>query len=161
MVALLTVLAAGRLDAQTTAPPTSVTPAIRQRSIDAMRQTLDQEQRWIKVHAAEYLLELDYRDGVREVFLKELDLHGDEPEYRIGIWRVLARAAVAEKDRKTWIGRISEVIADRAAPDRGHAIESLAKLRTAATDRVLEALQEDLQNGSSPVPPYAVLALIH
>jgi SSS family solute:Na+ symporter len=105
-----------------------VTPELRQRAVTVLRETLDCEARWIKVHAAEFLLALDYPEGVGETFDQELASAGDEPEYRIGIWRVLARAAARERDRDAWIGKIRDVFVDPDAPDRLHAVETLAKL---------------------------------
>ena len=105
-----------------------VTPELRNQSIEALRQVLRQEPEWIKVHAAEFLLALDYPQGVRDVFLQELETHDQEPKYRIGIWRVLARAASDDTEAKQWKAKIRDVLVDPAAPDRLHAMESLAKL---------------------------------
>lgn len=105
-----------------------VTPELRQQAIDVLRQVLQQEPEWIKVHAAEFLLALDYPQGVRDAFLRELDIHGREPKYRIGIWRVLARATGDDTESRRWKTKIRDVLADPASPDRLHAMESLAKL---------------------------------
>lgn len=107
---------------------TKVTPELRENSIRTLRDVLEKEDRWVKVHAAEFLLELDYRDGVEATFLQELDRYGEEPEYRIGIWRVLAKATYDPKAKARWISRIREVFLDPDAPDRLHAVETLAKL---------------------------------
>jgi len=86
------------------------------------------QERWVKVHAAEFLLELDYRDGVEEAFTEQLRSHGKEPEYRVGIWRVLTRAAYGSDARRRWMAKIRHVFLDPSAPDRLHAVETLAKL---------------------------------
>jgi SSS family solute:Na+ symporter len=106
----------------------AVDEPLRQQCVDVLRRVLDREERWVKVHAAEYLLALDYPEGVWETFQKERDLHEQEAEYRIGIWRVLARAAVEERRASQWIARIRDVFLDPQARDRLHAMESLAKL---------------------------------
>ena len=72
--------------------PLQVTPELRNRSLSVIRQVLDREHRFVKVHAAEYLLSLGYAQGVKETFDKQLQTHGGELQYRIGIWRVLAAA---------------------------------------------------------------------
>ncbi len=105
-----------------------VTPALRKQAVGVMRDVLANQQRWVKVHAAEFLLALDYPDGVKATFLEELKAHGSEPQYRIGIWRVLARAASDPKEKRRWIEKIRRVFLDQDAPDRLHAVETLAKL---------------------------------
>ncbi len=105
-----------------------VTSELRDRAIRTMRDVLQREQRWVKVHAAEFLLALDYRTGVEEAFAEELQAHNSEPEYRIGIWRVLARATYDPQEKRRWIARIRDVFLDQDAPDRLHAVETLAKL---------------------------------
>ena len=111
-------------------PPSTerITPELRDEALRVLRETLDRETLWIKVHAAEYLLALDHPEGVKEAFTKELQDHGGEPQYRIGIWRVLARAAYNEKERQEQTKKIRDVFFDTASPDRLHAAETLAKL---------------------------------
>ncbi|QNL51556.1 hypothetical protein H8S90_08290 [Olivibacter sp. SDN3] len=110
-------------------------------------QLLHDEQGWIKVHAAEYLLQLgEYREGIASVFHKEDSLYGDVPAYRIGIWRVLAQTD-NEEIRSSYLGRIKAVFYDTSANDRLHAIETLAKLREPLSLKdslVSEALQSRL-----------------
>lgn len=103
--------------------------ALRQRCVAALRAVLRDEQRWVKVHAAEYLLQLDYREGVRETFEQERLASEQEPQYRIGVWRVLAQADAEERRSAAWVAKIRDVFLDPAASDRLHALESLAKLR--------------------------------
>ncbi len=114
--------------------PAEVTPQLRQQAVEILRNVLDNEERWVKVHAAEFLLALDYPQGVKETFTKELERFAAEPEYRIGIWRVLARAAHQKKDRDRWVSNIRDVFLDSEAPDRLHAAETLAKLRYKVPD---------------------------
>lgn len=83
---------------------------------------------WEKVHAAEGLLSLGYSIGIKENFIKELEQYKDTPQYRIGIWRVLAKEASTEEEYRAWVGRIANVYADTIQPDRLHAAESLSKL---------------------------------
>ena len=105
-----------------------VTPELREQAVGTLRDVLSSEERWVKVHAAEFLLELDYPEGVETAFQKELEANGEEPEYRIGIWRVLARASYDPKEQRRWTQQIRDVFLDPEAPDRLHAVETLAKL---------------------------------
>ena len=91
---------------------------------------MEEQSEWIKVHAAEFLLwENEATAEVREVFIEQNRLFGDQSPYRIGIWRVLAQAANDGDERLHWINKVAAVYADWEAPDRLHAIETLAKLR--------------------------------
>lgn len=131
---------------------------LRQRCVGVLRRVLEEEDQWIKVHAAEHLLALDYPEGVAEAFQEELSAHADEPEYRIGIWRVLARAAVEERRAARWISRIEEVFFDRDAPDRLHAIESLAKLGVQLAPTKLAPVEEAASSGT-PMAAFACWVL--
>ena len=82
---------------------------------------------WVSVHAAENLLWNGYFDGVKENFIAREDTAG--AINRIGVWRVLARAN--KKDQVAYyryVNHIRETFCDTEAPDRLHAIETLAKL---------------------------------
>jgi len=103
---------------------------------DDLISVLYHEERWIKVHAAEFLIwESQSVPAVREEFLKENERFGDIPQYRIGIWRVLAQAALNDQERAVWVNKIAEVYANENNTDRLHAIESLAKLQHSILDR--------------------------
>jgi solute:Na+ symporter, SSS family len=115
---------------------------LREQAISVLRQALRTETRWSKVHVAEYLLALDYVDNIGDVFAKELAAHEREPEYRVGIWRVLVRAADSDTERNHWIEKIRQVAFDARAKDRLHALESLAKLGYRVSDGEAESLQE-------------------
>ena len=108
--------------------PGAVDERLRAQAVQVLRATLDTEQRWIKVHAAEALLLSGQPDGVTRAFESELISHGSEPEYRIGIWRVLAQAASTDRQRKPWIAKIVAAFLDTGGPDRSHAAETLGKL---------------------------------
>ena len=95
---------------------------------DFLIQSLKNSTRWEKVHAADELLSLGYSTGIKEEFSKELESFNDTPQYRIGIWRVLASEARTDNEQKRWINKIDSVYADTLQPDRLHAAESLAKL---------------------------------
>ena len=160
LVLLATALtAAVAPSARAAADPSQAAAELRGRSVEAIRQVFGQEQRWIKVHAAEYLLALDYPEGVKEVFTKELGLHGSELQYRIGIWRVLARAANNEDERAEWIDKIRDVCLAPAASDRLHAMETLAKLGYKLHDDELATMEQAAQLENNTLAPYAAWVL--
>ena len=138
-----------------------VTAELRQEAVGLLQRELDEQQRWVKVHAAEYLLALDYTEGIRATFEKELQSHGDEAEYRVGIWRVLARASMRQEDRDKWIFRILKVFLDTAAPDRLHALETLAKLGYKIPQGESAPFTTAAGASRGPVAAYANWALVN
>src|SRR4051794_7599525 len=64
-----------------------------ERARGELRRALKDEPKFVKVHAAEALLELGIGQDVKSVFESERRRHEAESPYRIGIWRVLARTA--------------------------------------------------------------------
>jgi hypothetical protein len=106
---------------------------------------------WEKVHAAEYILNLDHSNNVYDTFLKEEEQNRNKPYYRIGIWRVLNQAAVTTTEKNKWLDSISKVYVENTSLDRIHAAESLAKLKVSPstisigiTDSILKASHDPL-----------------
>lgn len=97
--------------------------------LDTLRSNLQLQPEWVKVHIAEFLLWSGHSEGVKEVFLKENELHGDKSTYRIGIWRVLAQVETNQADKKVWTDKILQAYLDENGADRLHAVETLAKLK--------------------------------
>ena len=128
------------------ASPASIEERQLTRARDELRRALREEPKFIKVHAAEALLDLDLGQDVRRVFEDEQRLHADEPAYRVGIWRVLARAAKTPAERQAYVDKILAVYADPKASDSVHAVESLAKLEYAVPERDRAALQAWTEN---------------
>ncbi|NLF08030.1 MAG: sodium/solute symporter [Pirellulaceae bacterium] len=112
-----------------------------------------------EVHAAEYLLALDYPQGVKEAFLEEEKLHGGEPRYRIGIWRVLARAAYDPVERSLWIDRIRAAAFDEDGEDRTHAVETLAKLGYRLVGGEIAAMERATASENGSLAPFAAWTL--
>ena len=132
-----------------------VSEELRSRAVDVLRQTLECESRWVKVHAAEFLLALDHPQGVAEAFAKELDESDDVLEYRIGVWRVLSRVALQEEHRDKWITKIRDVLHDEDALDRLHAAETLGKLGYIAREQGDELFDRISQSNDGPLLVYA------
>jgi solute:Na+ symporter, SSS family len=140
----------------------SLVPAeLREQAVNLLRNTLDSESEWVKVHAAEYLLALQYTQGVREAFSSELAEHGEQPQYRIGIWRVLAKATPRNAEREKWIDSIRAVYTNPDAPDRLHAAETLAKLNYAADEREAALFKTDAELDNGPLAAFACCVLVH
>src|SRR5690625_3674895 len=101
---------------------------LRIEAVDSLYSVLYGTTKWAKVHAGEYLIQLDYRKAIDSVFKAENEEFGQEEGYRIGIWRVLALASRTDEQRDFWISKIKEVYENDRASDKIHALESLAKL---------------------------------
>lgn len=104
-----------------------VSDSTRSQAISVLKSVVINQPKWIKVHAAEYLLKLDYANDVHSLFKKEEKLHGGELQYRTGIWRILALASKGI-EKQVWLDSISKVYEDPLSKDRIHAAEALAKL---------------------------------
>ncbi len=139
---------AGPTEGRAGTQPVAVNESLRQKGLVVLRTGLEKEERWVKVHAAESLLSLDYPQGVAQIFERELAAKGSDPEYRIGIWRVLAQAARSNQEREQWISKIRAAFLDANGPDRLHAAETLAKLRYAPDE--LEVKMFELAAGNGP-----------
>ncbi len=90
---------------------------------------------WLRIHAAEGLLDNGESAKIADLFRPEADTAS--APYRIGVWRVLARSTDGG-ERNDYIKRIREVMHDPQAIDRISAAESLGKLHAASrSDRAL------------------------
>jgi hypothetical protein len=111
---------------------------------------------WVRVHAADALLDHHHAQPVASSFAPEADTAA--PPYRIGVWRVLARAAATAEQQQAFIERIRRTMLDPQASDRVHAAESLAKLG-AASPSDSPILVEWLVTASEPVSVYPLWLL--
>jgi len=121
----------------------------RKKTIDYLRQSVDNQSEWVKIHAAEFLIDLGYTEKLYSVFEQENYEFETVPRYRIGVWRVLYQLANKE-EKKEWLDKIVEVYKDTLANDREHAVETLAKLNISANiageETVKTALRSDNQS---------------
>jgi hypothetical protein len=148
-------LEASRAGRQAAATNAIANLPLKERCIEILRTGMWDGAKWIKVHAGEDLARLDYLEGVYDYYKHELALHGNEPEYRVGLWRVLAQAATHDADRELWLGKIRAACVDAQGPDRGRATEALGRLAYKPNAREEEALLTMSQGGE---PELAVLA---
>lgn len=102
---------------------------ISKEAICYLESNLHIQQKWTKVHVAEYLIQVNQKDNIASVFCSENQIFGNENQYRIGIWRVLAQEASSDATRGYWIGKIIDAYTDETSLDKLHAVESLAKLK--------------------------------
>ena len=93
---------------------------------------------------------------MKGAFLTEARIHSVEPQYRIGIWRVLARAADSEQEHAKWVGKIRDVFLDATAPDRPHAAETLAKLNYKLLDNEIAAAEQAANPKNVALAPCAL-----
>lgn len=85
--------------------------------------------KWLRIHAAEGLLDNGELGKIADLFQSEADIA--TAPYRIGVWRVLARSTTGE-ERNRYIERIREAMHDPQAIDRISAAESLGKINAAS-----------------------------
>ena len=88
-----------------------------------LSQTLHQQKQWVKVHAAEFLIDLGKTESIDSVFQKENELYGTQAPYRAGIWRVFSQI---DSLPYQWINQIIQLARDTSARDQLHAIETIA-----------------------------------
>lgn len=118
--------------------------AARARAV--LHEVVASDRSWVRVHAAEALIEVGEAQAMRELFLR-LQPEGEAAAYRIGVWRVLATTAPSAAKRAECIARVERVYLDATAPDRSQAIETLGKLRHTIAGHVLETARAQVAAG--------------
>ena len=82
-----------------------VSGALRERAIRILRDGLENQEGWVKVHAAEFLLELSYPQGVREAFEKELEWGMGRSVAEFVSPALMVRLAAFIVGQSSWHGR--------------------------------------------------------
>ncbi len=136
----------------------SGTDPLEVKALKELEEALTVQPKWIKVHAAEYLIALGYSELVKKEFLHENDLHQTEPRYRIGVWRVLAQEEVVPQKKTRWTNMIFEAFADRNGADQMHAIESLAKLKLSPLEKCPKSTQDAIVSANKTLQIFAIWA---
>jgi solute:Na+ symporter, SSS family len=133
-------------------------PEERQRLLEEIRAGVRENTGWDRIRAAEALAELGHPEEAAAALRDQVETA--PPEERIGVWRTLARAASTPEARRQMTDRIRAVFADVNAPDRIHAVESMAKLRVQIT-AAERTLAQAMTSGTSAaaVFPRWLLAL--
>lgn len=121
-----------------------VTPEQRKFSVEVLREVLLKEHGVEKIKAAEYLLALDYPQGVKETFENELKEFKDEKGYVVGIWMILAKASY-RGERDIWIEKIRSVFDGAESIYFIYAAEALSNLGYQFTEKEQKQFQEVLK----------------
>ena len=132
--------------------------SIERKAMDELFSVLRTRTQFVKVHAGEYLIWLGHPDEPRKEFLKENDLHGNVPKYRVVIWRVLAQAEKDTSKKQEWIKKILAAFTDTAGADRTHAAETIGKLRLHALHEHPEATANAFHSGNRNLEVYTLWA---
>lgn len=130
-----------------------VSDSLKDESVKVLRENLQTQSEWVKVHAAEFLIWSGYPEGVQKVYLEEEKLWSSKSPYRIGIWRILSQVAANQNERKTWTDKIMQAFLDTSGVDRIHAAETLAKLQISPLKEHPEITQTTL---NSPIQSLAL-----
>ena len=102
--------------------------SLQKEAVTTLQKVLQEQNEWVKVHAAEFLIWTGNAEGVKEHFIKELEQSGNQPQYRIGIRRVLAQVSKS-LEKEHYQQDILQAFLDTTGKDRIHAAETLAKLK--------------------------------
>jgi len=124
----------------------------QQEFIAALEHELRAARGFVRIHAAEALVEHGYGPKASEQLQADADTA--VPGYRVGVWRVLARCAKDEREGEQFVERIRNVMLDSAAPDRLGAAESLDKIgRVNRADRpAIEQWLRDADDATAAFP---------
>src|SRR5690349_14176244 len=110
LLVLYPALQGNRIFAQPTTKPSMLSGEQRSQLERILQHSLANRGSWISIHAAEALIELDQSDSVIKAFESQADT--SEAPYRIGVWRVLARAQPTRERRDEYVRRIRGVLLD-------------------------------------------------
>ena len=123
-----------------------------------LNSILEHSQKFVKVHAAEYLIWTGHPEVALKEFLKEEKIYSNEPKYRIVIWRVLVQAEKNPTHKKMWLNKIYDAYNDIDGPDRTHATETLAKLKQPVTNLFPQVTTKTLVSNDRILQTYALWA---
>jgi hypothetical protein len=115
--------------ASCTTPDGATDPRVR--CIRVLEQEMHSQSNtnWVRIHAADALNDHGRGDLVIKAFAPEAEV--TTPQYRIGVWRTLARATGGTDNRRSYVERVRQAMLDVNGPDRLHAVETMAKLGVA------------------------------
>ncbi|MGC1275110.1 MAG: HEAT repeat domain-containing protein [Planctomycetaceae bacterium] len=136
--------------AQPAPPPLSTEE--RTRLVKILEDAVSLHESWIAIHAADALGRLNRPEPVLKAFREQAN--STTAGYRVGVWRVLARAEPSDAAQKRNIDRIRRVLLTPGAADRVHAMEALAKLAVPIGDdeerAVVRTTAMDSAEGGAP-----------
>lgn len=129
-------------------------------AVNTLRAVLNEQQEWVKVHAAEFLIWTGNVQGVKQAYEKEFEVFGNKPQYRIGIWRVLAQLGIGDEAQK-YKSEILKAFVDTAGEDRIHAIETMAKLKLSPLPEHTEITKDALESEIKSLAAYTHWAVAY
>jgi len=133
---------------------------LKEEAVNTLRKILHEQQEWVKVHAAEFLIWSGHSGAVKDVYLKELERFHERPQYRIGIWRVLALLSNSDEAAR-YKTQIVNAFLDTAGRDRIHAIETMAKLKISPLPQYPEATNAALHSDVKSFSAYTHWAVAY
>ena len=133
------------------------TAGLQAKAREVLVRALREESGFVRIHAAEALLDTGRGDMVRAAFPPGSRAAGTMTSAvpRIGTWRVLALASATPAERDEWIRNVREVALDPAAPDQLQALETLGKLHVRLDPGELQAIRQfaiDSAPAAAPLP---------
>lgn len=131
----------------------------RDKAKNTLDEVLERQDLWVKVHAAEYKIWTGYAEGVRETYLMEKERFESMPQYRIGIWRVLAQESPNEAE--AYHRKIIDAFSDKEGSDRIHAAETAAKLGISLAEHAPEATADVLAGEINSLYVYTLWSTLH
>jgi hypothetical protein len=132
--------------------------ALSARAKSVLRDVMQAEESWIKIHAAEALLAGGETAAVRAQLLAMRPTL-DSRVYRVGVWRVLANTSATLPERLACVAEVEKIFLNPAAPDRSQALETLCKLRHRVTGPTLAAVRQLAADPAAPLRGLARWAL--
>jgi SSS family solute:Na+ symporter len=136
----------------------AVDEPLRERAVAVLRQTLENDDITSWLPAAEYLLKLDYSQGVEEAVDRRLQSQDYSAGQQITICEILARTAAHGKRQKRWINELQRFAEDAEADQqtRQEAVSALQRLsqsvedsaRTDSTNDPVASCQHLAQHGT-------------
>jgi HEAT repeat protein len=140
-------------------PMETISPSIQEKkALAELNSILEHSQKFVKVHAAEYLIWTGHPEAALKEFLKEEKIYSNEPKYRIVIWRVLVQAERDPACKKIWLKKIYDAYKDMDGPDRTHATETLAKLKQPVANQFPQLTAKTLASSDRNLQTYALWA---
>jgi len=130
----------------------NVIPNERERSVSVLQQIVSGDDPFLKIKAAEYLISLGYKKGLREQFEKEEDNLREITDYKLAVWMILAKLSF-NSERDFWVDKIRDVLNDPGTGYSGYAAEMFLKLDhpfTAEELKIVEGRPEIVQPDNLP-----------
>jgi hypothetical protein len=137
-------------------PGAPASPDLAGKAREILERALREESGFVRIHAAEALLDIGNGENVPAAFLpypSPADT-GTTNNARIGIWRVMALASATPKEREKWISHVRLVALDPAATDRLQAVETLGKLQVQLAPDELQAIRKWAAESVPAVAPF-------